>query len=99
MWIVVRTGLDKYTHCIHDDPNLLQRELVSLSRGINQECRSKKSYGSCKVDGTAHSHLCVWHGIYVTCKVDGTAHYEEDYAKQRIYVMCGVWHGTYGNPP
>ena len=29
------------------------------------------------------------------CKVDGTAHYAEDYATQRIYVTCGVWHGIY----
>ena len=28
-----------------------------------------------------------------SCKVDGTAHYAEDYATQRIYVTCGVWHG------
>ena len=27
-----------------------------------------------------------------SCKVDGTAHYAEDYATQRIYVTCGVWH-------
>ena len=30
-----------------------------------------------------------------SCKVDGTAHYAEDYATQRIYVTCGVWHGIY----
>ena len=30
-----------------------------------------------------------------SCKVDGTVHYEEDYATQRIYVTCRVWHRIY----